>query len=109
MEIPGGHKNKTKVLLYELFGTSFLVYAALTSGGNAVAVGLTLMVIIMCTGSITGAHYNPAVTMGVYVWKRQWGKNFGFFLMLLVAQFLGAMLGTGLTWLVLMPTYLADF
>ena len=68
MEIPGGLENKWMVLLYELFGTCFLVYAAMTSGGDGAAVGLTLMVLIMCTGPITGAHYNPAVAIGVYVW-----------------------------------------
>ena len=52
----------------QILGTCFLVYAALTSGGDGAAVGLTLMVLIMCTGPITGAHYNPAVAIGVYVW-----------------------------------------
>ena len=109
MEVPGGHENKGKVLIYEMFGTAILTYAAIVSGGNAMAVGLTITVIIMCTGSITGAHYNPAVTTAVLFWKREFGKNCGFYFMILAAQFIGALLGAGFSWLVMMPTYLADY
>ena len=109
MEVPGGHENKGKVLIYEMFGTAFLAYAAIVSGGNAAAVGLTITVIIMCTGSITGAHYNPAVSTAVLFWKKDWGKNIGFYFMILTAQFIGGLLGAGFSWLVMMPTYLADY
>ena len=109
MEVPGGHENKGKVLIYEMFGTAFLAYAAIVSGGNAMAVGLTITVIIMCTGSITGAHYNPAVSTAVLFWKRDFGKNICFYLMIVLAQFIGGLLGAGFSWLVMMPTYLADY
>ena len=109
MEVPGGHENKGKVLIYEMLGTAFLTYAAIVSGGNALAIGLTITVIIMCTGSITGAHYNPAVSTAVFFWKKEWSKNIGFYLMILLAQFIGGLLGAGFSWLVMMPTYLADY
>jgi aquaporin Z len=55
-------------LLTEFIGTFFLVLAiglAATSGvANApIVIGLTLMVMVYMGGSISGAHYNPAVTL----------------------------------------------
>ncbi|HEV8285614.1 MAG TPA: aquaporin [Chitinophagaceae bacterium] len=50
----------------EFIGTFFLVLVvALT--GNAAAIGTVLMVMIFAGGHISGAHYNPAVTLAVLI------------------------------------------
>ena len=50
----------------EFIGTFFLVLVvALT--GNALAIGATLMVMIFAGGHISGAHYNPAVTLAILI------------------------------------------
>ena len=59
-------------LIVEFIGTFFLVqavgYAALTKSAlGAVAVGLMLMVMVYAGGHISGAHYNPAVTLAVWL------------------------------------------
>ncbi len=87
-----------KPALAELIGTFTLVFIgagtgamAATSGGGLVAValahGLALMVIVYAWGSISGAHVNPAVTLGVAVSGRmEWPKAIVYW----VAQFAGA-------------------
>jgi len=53
-----------KKYITEFIGTFFLVLAvALT--GNAAAISVTLMVMVFAGGHISGAHYNPAVTLAV--------------------------------------------
>jgi aquaporin Z len=58
-----------KKYLTEFIGTFFLV---LTAGltGQALAIGAALMVMIYAGGHISGAHYNPAVTLAVWIRKR---------------------------------------
>jgi aquaporin Z len=55
-----------KKYITEFIGTFFLV---LTVGltGNPLAIGAALMVMIYAGGHISGAHYNPAVTLAVLI------------------------------------------
>lgn len=91
--------NIVSVVFAELVGTFILALAALlpfsvglsgvNDGVGAIVIGLTVAVIVMMVGAISGAHVNPAVTFGLWTMRRlktvlvpfYWG-----------AQFLGAML-----------------
>lgn len=72
-----------RVLLSELIGTFCLVFVgtcaivindfshgALTHLGVSLVFGLVVMVLIHALGDISGAHFNPAVTLGYWVAKR---------------------------------------
>src|SRR5215510_14704904 len=60
--------------LTELIGTFFLVLTigcTVIGGGNHVipplAIGAMLMVMVFAGGHVSGAHYNPAVTLAVWM------------------------------------------
>jgi len=50
----------------EFIGTFFLVLIILTSG-QPLAIGSTLMVMIFAGGHVSGGHYNPAVTLAIWL------------------------------------------
>ena len=61
-----------KKLLVEFIGTFFLVFTiggAVASGSPLapMAIGAALMVMIFAGGHISGAHYNPAVSLAVMI------------------------------------------
>ncbi len=60
-----------KKYITEFIGTFFLVLTiGLVNGLNPLVIGSVLMVMIYAGGHISGAHYNPAVTLAVYIRRR---------------------------------------
>lgn len=72
----------------ELIGTFFLV---LTIGlsGDPIAIGFILAAMVYMGGHISGAHYNPAVSLGVFMRKKLSAKDL---VMYWVFQIIGALL-----------------
>ena len=54
-----------KKTLTEFIGTFFLVMGAALAGGPGAA--LALMIMVYAGGHISGAHYNPAVSLAVWI------------------------------------------
>ena len=85
-----------KKYITELIGTFFLVLTiGCTVVGNGagsfapLAIGSVLMVMVFAGGHISGAHYNPAVTLGVWLRGRCEAKDV---LPYMVSQTIGAVL-----------------
>lgn len=98
MEVPGATRNRFFVLWSEMVGTAFLLVAVNwggTSSHTPICVGLTVAVMAQMFGSISGGHFNPAVTVGMMIKHRHadtsQGVIFGQAMMLF--QFIGAALG----------------
>jgi aquaporin Z len=91
-------KNSQR-LAAEAFGTFWLVLGgcgtAVLAGGNvgvhgiAVAFGLTVLTMAFAVGHISGGHFNPAVTVGLWLGKRFPQKDVAPYI---VAQIVGAVL-----------------
>jgi glycerol uptake facilitator-like aquaporin len=84
-----------KKYIAEFIGTAVLslaVVGSLVSGAGFVTlltVGITLGLLVATIGSISGAHVNPAVTLGLLSIKKiEWKEAFTY----IVAQFAGAAL-----------------
>ncbi len=91
----------SKNYLIEIIGTFFLVFVgcgsmvidtemggAISHVGVAMCWGLIVMVLIYSIGDISGAHLNPAVTIGFWIAKRFSGKEI---IPYLIAQLIGAL------------------
>lgn len=96
-----------KNYLTEFIGTFFLV---LTIGLTVldgtllapIAIGSVLMVMVYMGGHISGAHYNPAVSLAVYMRGRMDAKEM---VMYMIAQFLGGLVATLVVYFFLERTF----
>lgn len=101
----------TKRLFAELLGTFWLVFggcgsAVLAAGfpelgiafvGVSLAFGLTVLTMAYAVGGISGGHFNPAVSVGLFVAGRFDGKDL---LPYIVAQVVGAILASTVLYLI---------
>lgn len=95
----------SKKLAAEFIGTFWLVFAGCGSAvlsaafpqlgigflGVALAFGLTVLTMVYCVGHISGAHLNPAVSVGLAVGRRLPAAEL---LPYIIAQVLGAILAS---------------
>ena len=90
----------------EIIGTFGLVFAgtgaiiindvsggAITHAGIALTFGLIVLAMIYTVGDISGAHLNPAVTIGFWAARRMSGREV---LPYIASQIIGAILASGL-------------
>jgi glycerol uptake facilitator-like aquaporin len=79
---------KNNKYLIECIGSYFLVLAYGLSG-EAIAIGFMLSALIFVGAMVSGAHYNPAISVGAFFLKKiSGGELFGY----VVAQIIGAFL-----------------
>jgi glycerol uptake facilitator-like aquaporin len=56
----------TQALMMEFVGTFFLVLIVAFTG-NPLAIGVGLMALVYMGAAASGAHFNPAITLGLYL------------------------------------------
>lgn len=101
-------------LIAEFIGTFALVFAgtgaiiindvsggAITHVGIALTFGLVVMAMIYAVGDVSGAHLNPAVTLGFWLARRLEGRRVGGYVL---AQLAGGLAASALMW-VLFPAH----
>jgi aquaporin Z len=96
-----------KRLVAEMLGTAWLVLGGCGSAviasafpavgigllGVSLAFGLTVLTMAYTVGPVSGGHFNPAVTVGLWVAKRVPSRDV---LPYIVAQVIGAIVGAGI-------------
>lgn len=99
------------VLFTTIFGNSQSGYNGAGYLGVALALGLSVVAAMFAVGSISGGHFNPAVTLGMAIARRfAWRDVLGY----VVAQLGGALIASSLLYIVAMfgpeglLTYLVD-
>ena len=65
--------------------------------GVAMAFGLTVLTLAYALGHVSGAHFNPAVSFGLWAGKRFPGSELLYYI---IAQVLGGVLGAGIVYLI---------
>lgn len=87
-----------KKLLTEFIGTFLLVFTihgVVIGNGGAIGIGIGLMALVYMGGSVSGAHYNPAVTLGLWTLKKiGTGDAVNYVLAQLLGGFVAALVGT---------------
>ena len=106
MDSEKGDSRKLSVAFNEFMGQIFFQYIVLVGGVTGsdswgISGPLALFVMINIFGGVSGGHFNPAVSLGIYTRSQEYGKNIGFLLLYLIAQFGGAIVGMFLAWLAL--------
>jgi aquaporin Z len=103
--------KSNNALLAETFGTFWLVFGGCGSAifaagipdlgiafaGVSLAFGLTVLTMAYAVGHISGGHFNPAVTVGLWAGGRFDAKNV---LPYIIAQVLGAIIASGMLYLI---------
>lgn len=96
METDKGHERMWTVCALEFMGTAMFIFGIM-SQNLVLAIPFCLMAPVVIFGDITGGHFNPAVTLGVFITMGDFAKNIVFMIMIMVSQCLGGMLAIGLT------------
>src|SRR5271163_2112099 len=94
-----------RAYLTEFIGTFFLVLTIGFAGATPMgplAIGASLMVMVYMGGHISGAHYNPAVSLAVMVRGKLAPREF---VMYLISQFCGAVSAASVVLLVNHKTF----
>lgn len=85
METKLGSNRKCTVMLYEALGTALFTYCLLVSTADAIAAAFSLFSMLIIFGSVSGGHFNPAVTVGVYISHPGRVRNIAFATFIIVA------------------------
>src|SRR5215203_43927 len=107
----GENMNMQRRLGAEFFGTFWLVFvgcgsAVMAAGfpnlgigflGVSFAFGLTVLTMAYAVGHISGGHFNPAVTLGLWAAGRCANKHV---VPYVIAQVIGAILAAGALWII---------
>lgn len=78
---------------FEGFATFFFMISIYFSGGDIKVFIFGMWAILCCFGIVSGAHVNPAITFGFYIYEAKWLNGGVKFILYFIFQTLGCVLG----------------
>jgi len=104
----GNKDKKIGIAAYECIGTAFIMYGVMMDGGNfASALPITFAMMVLAW-NVSGGHFNPVLSIGMYVAEKDFGGNLVTLLIMIGSQFVGAILGILLGYLSLVDVTYQD-
>ena len=89
----GNKEKKIGIAAYECIGTAFIMYGVMMDlGGFVSALPITFAMMVLAW-NVSGGHFNPVISIGMYVAEKDFGGNLVTLLILMGSQFVGAILG----------------
>ena len=79
-----GHNRMMTVAACEMLGTALFIFGILCTN-QAITIPFSLLASVVIWGDITGGHFNPAVTLGVFITLGDKAKNFIFMILIILA------------------------
>ena len=82
----GKKDRKLGVFIYEMLGTAMIMFAFMLSsaeGSSAYPAKVTFAMMVLAW-EISGGHFNPAISVGVYVAEKDFGGNIGTLLIMIL-------------------------
>jgi glycerol uptake facilitator-like aquaporin len=100
--VPESHTfgHLLRACFFEFFGTAMTVYAFNFMSTDYMGRGFAYFVGWMIAVSVSGAHFNPATTLAVYIAEGKYMRQILRLILYYVVQFLGAYLGILMVYLI---------
>ena len=100
-------QNKDKkigVFAYEMIGTGLIMFALIIAEGEYLGGGpVSTTFAMMCLAyNVSGSHFNPAITLGMFIAEKDIKGNLITMVLMILGQFAGAFFGILLGWLAVM-------
>lgn len=95
--LPSGGKSILGAIAYEFCGSALTVYAFNFSDGNYLTRALTYLIGWFFAVTVSGAHFNPATTLGVFIYEKNFKEHAKFLILYMFAQFTGSLAGALIT------------
>lgn len=88
-------KQLITIAMLEAIGTAILLIALNFNHGNAAIFVTGIFTAAILSGRLTGAHFNTAVTIAVFIADdtKKWRKNIPLALVMIISQFIGGFIG----------------
>ena len=107
VEKPG--RNLIRALIYEFLGSALTVYAYNFLFASYMMRGFAYFIGWIIAASVSGAHFNPATSLAVYLVEGKYTKQIGRLLLYWLFQLMGAFAGILLVYLIFKRPQLGFF